>query len=215
MIRTLILVAVLCTPLFAQSETLTNQNIVELSRVGLAPEVITKKIATARTDFVVTADALVELKRAGVADIVIASMLDRNEKALPAEPEKEKIAELLPSELPKPAAMNAKEAIATAKTLSINKASIHPSKQALEKELMKRSDFRALNLTILQYGHKADLYVDIDFVRGSIITHRYVYRIYERRSGAVVAAGETTSWGSLAENLARHIAKRLTLARAG
>jgi len=41
----------------------------------------------------------------------------------------------------------------------------------------------------------------------SWITHRYVYRIYDRRSGAVIAAGETTSWGSLAENLARHIGK--------
>jgi hypothetical protein len=31
----------------------------------------------------------------------------------------------------------------------------------------------------------------------------------------VIAAGETTSWGSLAENLARHISKSLGAARSG
>ncbi|HUR99745.1 MAG TPA: hypothetical protein VMZ26_16885, partial [Pyrinomonadaceae bacterium] len=62
---------------------------------------------------------------------------------------------------------------------------------------------------------QADIFVDIGFVSGSLLTHRYVYRIYDRRSGAVISAGETTSWGSLAENLARHIAKSLTAARAG
>ncbi|HVF29967.1 MAG TPA: hypothetical protein VNA22_03310 [Pyrinomonadaceae bacterium] len=215
MIRIFILITLLCTVALAQSEILTNRNVIELSRVGLAGDVIIKKIATARTDFVVTADALVELKQAGVADSVIAAMLDKNEKALPAEPEKEKIADLPASEVPKPAATNAKEAIATAKTISIGKSSIHPSTQAVEKELLKREDFRSLNLTIVHYGSKSDLFVDIDFVHGSMITHRYVYRIYERRSGAVVAAGETTSWGSLAENLARHISKRLTRARQG
>jgi hypothetical protein len=215
MIRTLILIVLLYAASAAQSETLTNRNVIDMSRVGLASDVILKKIATARTEFVVTAEALVELKQAGVADSVIAAMLEKNERALPAEPEKEKVALLAPSELSPPASQNAKEAIATAKTVSIRKSSVHPSTQALEKELLKRSDFRSLNLTLLQSGHKADLYIDIDFVSGSWITHRYVYRIYERRSGAVVAAGETTSWGSLAENLARHISKRLTAARAG
>jgi len=49
----------------------------------------------------------------------------------------------------------------------------------------------------------------------SLVTHRYVFRIYDRRTGAVIAAGETTSWGSLAENLARHIAKSLTAIKSG
>ena len=72
-----------------------------------------------------------------------------------------------------------------------------------------------LNLTIQRYKNSADLFVDIGFVSGSVLTHRYVYRVYDRRSGAVITAGETTSWGSLAENLARHIAKSLVAARTG
>ena len=80
---------------------------------------------------------------------------------------------------------------------------------------MKRKEFQQLNLTIQRYKESADLFVDIGYVSGSWVTHRYVYRVYDRRSGAVIAAGETTSWGSLAENLARHIAKGLAAARAG
>src|SRR5215204_4752139 len=215
MIR-IILIAILCSiSAFAQSETLTNQNIIELSQVGLSTDIIIRKIALARTAFAVTTEALIELKRAGVAEDVIAAMMERNEKALPAEPEKEKAADLPAAELAPPAALNAKEAIAIARTIAFGKSSLQPSRQALEKELMKRKDFQKLNLTVLRYKDQADLFVDIGFVAGSWITHRYVYRIYERRSGAVIAAGETTSWGSLAENLARHIAKQLATARDG
>jgi hypothetical protein len=92
---------------------------------------------------------------------------------------------------------------------------LQPSRQALEKELIKRPDFQKLNLTILRYKDQADLFVDIGYVSGSWLTHRYVFRIYDRRSGAVIVAGETTSWGSLAGNLARHIAKGLAAAREG
>ena len=74
---------------------------------------------------------------------------------------------------------------------------------------MKRPEWPKFNLTIVQFKNDADIYIQIGFVHGSLITHRYVYRIFDRRTGAVLAAGETTSWGSLAENLARHIAKSL------
>ena len=80
---------------------------------------------------------------------------------------------------------------------------------------MKRKDFRQLNLTIQRYKETADLFVDIGFVSGSWVTHRYVYRVYDRKTGSVITAGETTSWGSLAENLARHITKRLVAAKIG
>ena len=79
----------------------------------------------------------------------------------------------------------------------------------MEKELLKRQDFRETKLTITRYKDDADLYVEIGYVSLSWVTHRYVYRIYDRRTGTVLAAGETTSWGSLAGNLARHIGKSL------
>ena len=74
---------------------------------------------------------------------------------------------------------------------------------------MKRPDWKSLNLTLVRYKDDADLYVEIGYVSMSWITHRYVYRVYDRRSGAILAAGETTSWGSLSENLARHIVRSL------
>jgi hypothetical protein len=93
--------------------------------------------------------------------------------------------------------------------VAIEKDSIHPSIPALEKELMKRKDWAAYNLTLVRSRGEADIYIEIKFVTLSLITHRYTFHIYDRRTGTIVAAGETTSWGSLAENLAREISKKL------
>ena len=100
-----------------------------------------------------------------------------------------------------------------ARTIAFKKSSAHPSRQNLEKALLKNKDFKQLNLTILRYKEEADIFVEMGFVSGSWLTHRYVYRIFDRRSGAVLAAGETTSWGSLADNLARHIGRSLVQLR--
>ncbi|HKP69660.1 MAG TPA: hypothetical protein VJV05_10290 [Pyrinomonadaceae bacterium] len=201
---------------FGQGETLDNNSVIEMTRSGLSTDLILKKISTSRPAFVVTSAALVELKKAGVDDAVIALMMDRAETALPNKP----TVTPAPVSFTPPGYSDSSSSIVEikpairqpVKTIALGKGSLQPSLQAVEKELMKREDFRRLNLTILKYEAKADLFVDIGFVTGSVLTHRYVYRIYDRRSGAVVAAGETTSWGSLAENLARHISKRLTLA---
>lgn len=214
MIRIFLLTIVLVGSMFGQAETLTNRNIIEMAQVGLSSEIILKKIATARTSFDVTAGALVELKKAGVSDDVIAAMLERNETSLPGEAEKAN-PEPIPSTEKPPIALTREQAVAGAKSIAFAKSSLHPSRQALEKELMKRKDFQKLDLAILRYKEHADLFVEIGYVSGSWITHRYVYRIYDRRSGAVIGAGETTSWGSLAENLARNIARSLTAARSG
>ncbi len=79
----------------------------------------------------------------------------------------------------------------------------------MEKELLKRREWQKLNLNIVRYKEGADLHVEIGFVPLSVITHRYVFRVFDSKSGTVIAAGETTSWGSLAENLAREISKKL------
>jgi hypothetical protein len=142
-------------------------------------------------------------------------MMERNDAAISGEPEKAPTPSNQYSESGPPKALTRQEAIAAAKTIAFGKSSLQPSRQALEKELMKRPDFQQLNMTILRYKEESDLFVDIGFVSGSWLTHRYVYRIYDRRSGAVITAGETTSWGSLAKNLARHIAKSLVAARSG
>jgi hypothetical protein len=192
-----------------QTELLTNSKIVEMTAVGLAPEIILLKIRSSAVNFDISTDALIELKKAGVKDDVISAMVEKGRSAkTPTRPSPT----ALPAEAPP---VFARDALLNARTIAFEKSSLHPSRQALEKELLKRPDWRALNLTIEQYKDTADLYVDIGFVPMSLVTHRYVFRIYDRRTGAVIAAGETTSWGSLAENLARHIAKSLTAIKSG
>jgi hypothetical protein len=195
----------------AQSEKLTNADVIQLSRSGLGKELIVNKIKTSPSSFDVSVNGLVELKNAGVDDVVVGVMMEKARENAPAS--------VVDSDSPvKPRletapAVTAKQALLSARTLALAKSSLQPSRQALQKELLKRPEWKNYDLTITQYKDTADLFVDIGFVHGSIITHRYVYRVYDRRSGLVVAAGETTSWGSLAENLARNIMKSLEKVR--
>lgn len=200
----------------AQREILTNSSVIELTAAGLSAEIITEKISSSDARFDTSTAALIDLKKAGVSDVIIKLMMQRAEKQLPgveprdAETRKEATAK---AEADAPgmtsAAFSPSEALASAKTIAFKKSSAHPSRQNLEKALLKNVDFKATGLTIQRIKEDADLFVEIGFVSGSWITHRYVYRIYDRRSGAVLAAGETTSWGSLSDNLAKHISRSL------
>ncbi len=208
-----------------QVEVMTNRSVIDMSRAGLSAEIIRAKILRSDTNFDVSAKALIELKEGGVPDDIIALMLERADSALPGTPPRqaaepaysentppdiEPKPEGHPTERPVP---DPKEAIRMARTIAFTKSSAHPSRQNLEKALLKNKDFKQLNLTILRYKEEADIFVEMGFVSGSWLTHRYVYRIFDRRSGAVLAAGETTSWGSLADNLARHIGRSLVQLR--
>lgn len=197
----------------AQTETLTNAEIVEMTRAGLGKQIILQKINSADANFDISAKALIELKKSGVEEEVIQALLEKN-RATPINITGEQTpattySESQPSPVVENKLLSPAESIRSAKTIALVKSSLHPSRQALEKELMKRADWKKLNLTLVRYKESADLYVEIGYVSLSWLTHRYVFRVYDRRSGAVIAAGETTSWGSLAENLAREISKKL------
>lgn len=197
---------------FAQSETLTNTEIVEMTKAGLGRDLILSKIKSSSPKFDVSVNCLIELKKAGVDDEVISAMMEKPGEASPPDNSanySESGATAESASFSKPAIVSPKAALLSAKTIAIGKSSLQPSRQALDKELLKRPEWPKFNLTIIQFKNDADIYIQIGFVHGSLITHRYVYRIFDRRTGAVLAAGETTSWGSLAENLARHIAKSL------
>ena len=215
MLRILLITLLLALTAFSQAEVLNNGTVIEMSKAGLSADIIFKKIGSTQPAFDVSAQGLIELKRSGVDDSIIAYMIERNETAASAPSRKVTNAARLPfSESNSPGESSSSDgAQVPARTIAFTKSSLHPSRQALEKELMKRKDFQSMNLSILRYKEQADLFVEIGYVSGSWITHRYVYRIYDRRSGAVIGAGETTSWGSLAENLARNIARSLTGAR--
>lgn len=217
-IKILILTTCLIFSVSAQTEILTNAIVIEMSKIGLEKEIIIKKINESPNNFDVSANALIELKKNGVDSAVISLMLERaNQKTSDnlAAPQTDNTTQgysdsqpidliTSPRTMPQP-----KEALLAARTVAIEKSSINPSRQALEKELLKRKEWRQFNLSIVRYKEAADLYIEIGYVHFSLITHRYVWRLYDRRSGIVVAAGETTSWGSLAENLARDITQKL------
>jgi hypothetical protein len=185
-----------------------------MTKAGLSQSVILTKIKGAEGRFDVSVNGLVEMKKAGVGDDVINALL-QSKPAPAAEPGNRSASATVTAERASPVFTSPQEALLSAKTLALKKSSIQPSLQAVEKELMKRSEWKALNLAIDHYWERADIYVEISFVHLSLVTHRYTFRVYDRRSGTIIAAGETTSWGSLAENLARNIAKSLDKVRAG
>jgi len=207
----LLLILLAAMAAFAQKEILSNAEVIEMTKAGLPQNVILNKIKGSEGRFDVSVNGLVEMKKAGVGDDIINALLESK----PAPP--------IAADDPAPASVSAKrasplftspkEALLSAKTLALKKSSLQPSIQALEKELMKRKEWVPLNLAIDHYWERADLFVEIEFVHFSVVTHRYTFRVYDRRSGTIIAAGETTSWGSLAENLARNIAKSLDKVR--
>ena len=200
----------------AQTEILTNSQIVEMSKIGLSKEIILKKINDSQSNFDVSTNALIELKRDGVADEVIALMLEKSDDKRSLSNISNQNSEVFSETQPTPeiqqfvpSVVSPKDALRNAKTVAIEKSSANPSRQSLEKELFKRPQWLKYNLTLVRYKQDADIYIEIGFVPLSIITHRYVFRIYDRRSGTIITAGETTSWGSLSKHLAREITQKM------
>jgi hypothetical protein len=66
----------------AQDETLTNTEVIALTKAGLDKSVIAAKVRSARGKFDLSTTALIELKKEGVADEVVAAMLEVNSGAV-------------------------------------------------------------------------------------------------------------------------------------
>ena len=192
---------------FAQTETLTNALIIEMSKIGLDTQIILKKINDTPNNFDVSAESLIALKKAGIDNEIIALMLEKSaaKKEIISEnqtnySETQQITQTIPTP---------KEALFNARTVAIEKSSLQPSCQSLEKSLFKSKEWQKYNLTLVRYKQDADIYIEIGYVPFSWLSHRYVFRIYDRKSGTIITAGETTSWGSLAANLAREITQKM------
>lgn len=61
----------------AESNTLTNDDVIALTQTGLSETLIIKKIETSTCNFDVSTDALIALTKAGVSDNIIAAMMDK------------------------------------------------------------------------------------------------------------------------------------------
>jgi len=57
-------------------ETMTNDEVISLTKAGLANSVIIGKIRTSKTNFDMSTDALIRLKQSGVGDDVVTAMLE-------------------------------------------------------------------------------------------------------------------------------------------
>jgi len=197
----------------AQKEVLTNSLVIEMSKAGLSKEIILQKVKSSNADYDLSATSLIEMKKAGVDDEIITAILEKAEKpsahstAIAQDYSENQPANEVQTFVK--AITNPKESLLSAKTVAIEKSSLNPSRQALEKALFKRKEWSKYNLTLVRYKDAADVYIEIGRIPLTWLTHRYVFRIYDRRTGTIITAGETTSWGSLAENLAREITQKL------
>src|SRR5215203_435752 len=166
--KILVLIACLVFSASAQTETLTNSNVIEMSKIGLDKEIILKKISDSRNAFDVSYGALIELKKFGVETAVIALMMEKAEQKTPGNPStttqtvnmSQGFSDSVPRNQPSsPDVPSAKDALLGARTIAIEKSSINPSRQALEKELLKRKEWEQFNLSIERYKESADLFM--------------------------------------------------------
>ncbi len=66
----------LAPSVFAQDETMTNQEVISLTKAGLNSSLIINKIKSSKTQFDLSTDSLIALKKAGVGDDIVAAMLE-------------------------------------------------------------------------------------------------------------------------------------------
>ena len=206
-------------------ETIRNDDVKKMVMSNLPTSVVLMKIRSSRNRFDLSTNGLIDLKQSGVPGEVIKTMMESDGvepdcEVTPIRPDTsattpkmpdlltQSILEKVQKERPKEN-VDQKLTIERAKTIAFYKSSLHPSRQSLEKALLNRSNWKKLGLSIVRLRSEADLYVEIGYVSLSWLTHRYSYRVYDRRSGVVITAGETTSWGSLSKNLARSITNKI------
>ncbi len=73
-----VLLATVCfsaTSVFAQDEVMTNSEVITLAKAGLNQSIIINKIRTSKSDFDLSTDSLIELKKAGISDEIVNAML--------------------------------------------------------------------------------------------------------------------------------------------
>ncbi len=201
----------------AQTEVLTNTDVIAMSKAGLNSEVIVTKIKASETKFETTAKALIELKTETVDDKVIAAIIEAAqgaEKLKTRQVETVKVGNTELSEVAPVPTRNVdyktpSQLLREAKTIAFKKNSIYPKIKEVESSLLKQSRLEKWNkfeLTITQYVADADLLVDIGHDFG---TH-YNFRVIDVKTGRVIAAsGVTSLGGALAGNVADKLIKGL------
>ena len=73
----LIFIQILAITTFAQAEILTNKDVILMTQSGLSKELIIRKVKEAGGKYDVSAQNMIDLKKAGVDDSVIESMMEK------------------------------------------------------------------------------------------------------------------------------------------
>ena len=73
-VSTLLLASLLTLSAFAQTETLTNDEVIAMLNAGLTPTVIVNKIRTSKTKFDLSTRELIRLKQAGLTEDILTAM---------------------------------------------------------------------------------------------------------------------------------------------
>ncbi|MBC7795755.1 MAG: hypothetical protein H7Z37_02655 [Pyrinomonadaceae bacterium] len=215
-ILTVIFLTLFVSTVNAQTETLTNAEIITLSNAKIGKAVLLLKIKTSNTNFDVTAKEIIKLKTADVDDDVILAMLaasNDSEKLATKNVEstnvgKTKISEVAPKPQRAVEYKTPSELLRDAKTIFFKKTSNYPSLQDLESSLLKNSRsqrWQRFNLTITRYEADADLILQIS---NEFLTH-YNFRVVDVKTGRVItASGVTSLGGALSGNVADKLLKR-------
>lgn len=214
---------ILILPLFitlfvnAQTEFLTNADIIAMSKAGLSVEIIIGKIKTAETKFDTSVQALIELKSNSVDDQVINAVVraaEKTEKLKTRRIENVKdgdteLSESAPAPTRNVDYKTPAELLREAKTIAFKKGSAFPKIKDLEGSLLKReriTKWNKFNLTITNYEADADLLVEI----GHDFLTDYNFRVIDVKTGRVIAAsGVSSLGGALAGNVADKLIKKL------
>lgn len=62
--------------IYAQDEVMTNNEVISLAKAGLNSSIIVNKIRTSKSNFDLSTDSLIALKKAGVSDEIVTAMLE-------------------------------------------------------------------------------------------------------------------------------------------
>lgn len=201
----------------AQTEVLTNADVIAMAKAGLQSEVIIEKINSSESSFDTTAKSLIALKAEKVDDKIIAAVIAKarsDEKLKTRRVENVKtgnteLSEAAPAPTRGVEYKTAAQLLRDARTIAFKKDSVYPKIKELESSLLKQSrltKWNKFNLTITEYEADADLLVEIGHDFG---TH-YNFRVLDVKTGRVIAAsGVTSLGGALAGNVADKLIKRL------
>lgn len=172
----------------AQSTEMTNQDVIEMSKVGLSAGVIETKISSSRCRFDTSIEALARLKSAGVDDSVTAAMI----KCSPA---------LSPHEKPHVWIGANEEWIARSRsttlapTSSVASSSARTTVQTHSEytDVTRELSDKCQGVVITNNPSDADYAVTVErYNAGHLLTQRNTFSIFRGRDGDLLLSGKTT-----------------------